>query len=91
MHAPILYKFSSVAGCPEDDLYKDSNVLDVDIIHHLSIEEEEKLDKKAVIQDVKNYAKIKFKDLISKIETLNKKQQWVLDYSKQIGLNLSGE
>lgn len=70
IHAPLLFKYSSVAGLPEDDMYSESKVLDVDIIHQFTIEEEEKLDKKNVALDAKNNSKIKYKELLQKTESL---------------------
>lgn len=91
IHAPILYKYSSVTGIPEDDWYSQSSVLDVDIIHKLSLAEEEKLDKKAVALDIKNEARIKYKELIKQTEALWKGKSFELNYSKEIGLDLSGK
>ena len=90
IHAPILYKYSSVSGIPEDDMYTFSNVIDVDIIHSLSIEEEEKLDKKVHSEEVKAQSKIKYKNLMKSTDALIKKRQFHINYSKEIGLDLSG-
>mmetsp|Transcript_33013 Transcript_33013/g.37887 ORF Transcript_33013/g.37887 Transcript_33013/m.37887 type:complete len:168 (+) Transcript_33013:1154-1657(+) len=70
IHAPILYKYSSVSGLPEDDMYSVSNVLDVDIIHNLTVEEEEKCDKKAQADEIRVASKVTYKDLMKSTETL---------------------
>ena len=90
IHAPIIYKYSSVSGLPEDDMYTQSKVIDVDIIHNLTIEEEEKLDKKTQQEEIKEYCKTKYKDLMKSTDALIKKRQFVVNYSKEIGLDLSG-
>jgi hypothetical protein len=91
VYAPIIYKYGSISGLPEDDLYAQSSVLDVDIIHENTVEEEAKVDKKIVSEDIKKYAREHYKDLIKNTETLGISSQYVLDYSKQIGLDLSGK
>jgi uncharacterized protein len=90
IHAPILYKYSSITGFPDDEWYSASNVLDVDIIHKLSLADEEKLDKKAVAIEIKDEARIKYKELIKQTEALSKQKAFVLDFSKEIGFDLSG-
>ena len=89
--APLLYKYSAVIGSDENDVFSQSYVTEIEFIHDLTVEEEEKLDKKAVGLEIRENSKIKFKDLVSRVEDLSNKQQWVLDFSKQIGLDLSGK
>ena len=89
VHAPILFKYSSVSGLPEDDMYWNSQVLDVDIVHHISIEEEEKLDKKTVSVEIRNKSRKKYKDLIKKTTNLINCDQYVLNYAEHLGLDLT--
>lgn len=91
VYAPIIYKYGSISGLPEDDLYAQSSVLDVDILHETTVEEEAKLDKKITSEEIKAYATEHYKELIKNTEILAKKPQFVLDYSKQLGLDLSGK
>jgi ankyrin repeat protein len=89
-YAPILYQYSSAIGASEDDLNSDSTVLDVEFISELTLEEEEKLDKKASALEIKQEAKIKHKELINQTEQLSKQDQFVFNFAKEIGLDLSG-
>ena len=70
IHAPLLFKYNSAAKISEDDMYSESKVLDVEIVHHLTVEEEEKLDKKNVSLDTKNNSRIKYKNLLQQTESL---------------------
>lgn len=90
VHAPIIFKYSSVAGLPEDDMYSQSTVLDVDILHDMTLQEEAKLDKKQLAESIKKIARQKYKDLIKNTEMLAKKPQFVFGYAQELGLNLSG-
>ena len=90
IYAPIIFKYSSVVGCPEDDMYSEAQVLDIDIIHNHTVVEEEKMDKKEVAETIKKKSHEKNKDYIKKTEMLKKKYQFVVDYSSQLGLDLSG-
>lgn len=91
MHAPILFKYKSSEDEANDDFYSESKVLDVEIIHHMTIEEENKQDKKIVANDVRNKARKKYMNLIKTTENLNNTDQFVTGYATQLGLDLSSK
>lgn len=91
VHAPILFKYKSSEDEANDDFYSESKVLDVEIIHHMTIEEENKQDKKIVANDVRNKARKKYMNLIKTTENLNNTDQFVTGYATQLGLDLSSK
>jgi len=64
-------------------MYAAARVLDIEIVHDQTVEEEAKADKKAVAEEVRLAAKQQKKHLIKSTEMIAKKYQYVVDYSVQ--------
>ncbi|CAI2360287.1 unnamed protein product [Moneuplotes crassus] len=89
IYAPIVFKYSSVAGCPDDDMYGAAEVLNVEIVHDQTPEQEASTDKKALAEKTRLAARQALKDLIKTTEALAKKYQFMVEYSAECGIDFS--